>query len=142
MVGDGGDGQVQRALREHRFFVPPPILLGWLLVAALTWVVVLVLSYAWRFRQERQDQLLETNRLRAELAERARTLIGVGLAVGTGVALYASRFAKSFLFQLEPNDPRVFAAALGVLALAGLAASLVPARRVASVDPIVALRRE
>jgi predicted permease len=73
---------------------------------------------------------------------RAGALIGIGLAIGTAVALYASRFAKSFLFQLEPNDPRVFAAALTVLALAGLVASVVPARRAAAVDPIVALRRE
>jgi ABC-type antimicrobial peptide transport system permease subunit len=73
---------------------------------------------------------------------RAGALIGIGLAIGTGVALYASRFAKAFLFQLEPNDPRVFAAALAVLALAGLVASAVPARRAAAVDPIVALRRE
>jgi ABC-type lipoprotein release transport system permease subunit len=58
------------------------------------------------------------------------------------VAWYASRFAKAFLFQLEPTDPRVFAAALVVLALAGLVASVVPARRAASVDPIVALRPE
>ncbi len=73
---------------------------------------------------------------------RAGALIGIGLAIGTGVALYASRFAKAFLFQLEPNDPRIFAAALAVLALAGLGASVVPARRAAAVDPIVALRRE
>jgi len=73
---------------------------------------------------------------------RAGALIGIGLTIGTGVALYASRFAKSFLFQLEPNDPRVFAAALAVLALAGLVASVEPARRAAAVDPIVALRRE
>jgi putative ABC transport system permease protein len=73
---------------------------------------------------------------------RAGLLIGVGLAMGTGVAWYAGRLAKSFLFELEPTDPRVFAVALTVIALAGLAASMVPARRAASVDPIVALRQD
>ena len=78
----------------------------------------------------------------AMVLRRAGVLVGVGLAIGTAVALYATRFAKSFLFELEPNDPRVFAVALAVLALAGLAASMVPARRAAAVDPIVSLRRE
>jgi len=78
----------------------------------------------------------------AMVLRRAGALVGRGLAVGSVVALYASRFARSFLFQLEPNDPRIFAAALTVLALAGLVASVVPARRAAAVDPIVALKRE
>jgi len=78
----------------------------------------------------------------AMVLRRAGALIGVGLALGAGVAWYFSAVAKSFLFQIEPTDPRVFAAALAVLAVAGLAASVVPARRAASVDPIVALRQE
>jgi len=58
------------------------------------------------------------------------------------VSYYFSAAVKTFLFQIEPNDPRVFAGALFVLALAGLAASAIPARRAATVDPIVALRNE
>ena len=61
---------------------------------------------------------------------------------GTMSTWYVSAAVKSFLFQVEPTDPRIFAGALLVLALAGLAASAVPARRAASVDPLVALRRE
>jgi signal transduction histidine kinase len=64
-----GSGRTFTDKLVENFFVPLPILLGWLLVATLTWLLVLVLSYAWRFRQERHEQLLETNRLRAELAE-------------------------------------------------------------------------
>lgn len=44
--------------------------------------------------------------------------------------------------QLEANDPRAFAAAVGSLSLAALIASIIPARRAASVDPVVALRAE
>lgn len=64
-----GSGRTYTDKLVENFLVPRPVLFGWLLVAALTWVLVLILSYAWRFRQERQEQLLETNRLRAELAE-------------------------------------------------------------------------
>jgi putative ABC transport system permease protein len=73
---------------------------------------------------------------------RAGLLLALGLALGTGVSWYASAAVKSFLFQVEPTDPRIFACAAVVLAFAGLAASAVPARRAAAVDPIVALRRE
>lgn len=47
---------------------------------------------------------------------------------------------EAFLFQIEPGDARVFAAAVGVLALTGLAAAIVPARRASGIDPLVALR--
>ena len=47
---------------------------------------------------------------------------------------------KTFLFEVKPNDLGIFAAALGVLACAGLLASALPARRAATVDPLIALR--
>jgi putative ABC transport system permease protein len=72
----------------------------------------------------------------------AGLLMGLGLAVGFMAARYLSRTVEAFLFQIEPTDPRVFAAAVCTLALSGLIASALPARRAASVDPVVALRRE
>jgi putative ABC transport system permease protein len=73
---------------------------------------------------------------------RAGVLILIGLIIGGVGAWFLSSTAQSFLFRMDTTDPRPFAAALGILALAGLIASLVPARRAASVDPIVALRAE
>ena len=69
-------------------------------------------------------------------------LVAAGLIVGGVGAWYLSATAKTFLFGLQPNDPRAFAAALVSLSLAALVASIVPARRAASVDPTVALRAE
>ena len=72
----------------------------------------------------------------------AAAMVAAGLAIGVGAAWYLSAASKAFLYQLEPTDPRAFAAAVAVLLAAALAASVVPARRAARVDPIVALRAE
>jgi predicted permease len=67
-------------------------------------------------------------------------LIGCGL--GAVAAIFATRLLRSMLFEVDPLDPSVIVlAALSIFALA-LAASLVPARRAASIEPIEALRGE
>jgi putative ABC transport system permease protein len=73
---------------------------------------------------------------------KACLLVTAGLLIGTVGAWYLSAAAESFLFRTQANDPRVFLVALMALGLAGLVASAIPARRAASVDPIVALRTE
>ena len=72
----------------------------------------------------------------------ACVLVAAGLAIGAVGAWYLSSAAKSFLFKLDPSDPRAFAAAIILLAFAGLIASVLPARRAATVDPMIALRTE
>ena len=61
------------------------------------------------------------------------------MALQYAITIFLSAF---LLFQVQPNDVGIFAAALAVLAAAGLLASALPARRAASVDPLVALRSE
>jgi predicted permease len=65
-----------------------------------------------------------------------------GTAVGVPLAIAGTRLLKSMLFGLSPSDLLTFAAALAGLFAITLIASLIPARRAASVDPIVALRYE
>jgi putative ABC transport system permease protein len=73
---------------------------------------------------------------------RAALMMIAGLAIGSLGAWLLTTYVKAYLFEIDPNDALVFAAALAVLALAGVIASAVPARRAASVDPLVALRHE
>jgi putative ABC transport system permease protein len=78
----------------------------------------------------------------AMVLRRAAALMIVGLAIGSAGAWYLSAGVKTFLFEVQPNDVGIFAAAIGILACAGLVASALPARRAATVDPLVALRGE
>jgi predicted permease len=65
-----------------------------------------------------------------------------GLAVGLPLAIAGARLLRSTLFGLGPNDPLSFGAALAGIVVVTLLASLIPARRAASVDPMLALRME
>jgi ABC-type antimicrobial peptide transport system permease subunit len=66
----------------------------------------------------------------------------VGVAVGVGVALYASKYVKDLLFNVSPRDPWVFALVATALVLVALAASWIHALRASRVDANVALRTD
>ena len=72
----------------------------------------------------------------------AATLLVIGLAVGTALALATGTAARSMLFGLQPYDPLTLAMALVLLAVVTLAASYLPALHAAKLDPMVALRDE
>jgi putative ABC transport system permease protein len=72
----------------------------------------------------------------------AWTAIAPGLALGLAGAAATTRLLEGLLFGTSPTDPVVFAAMAAVLAAIASAASYLPARRAARIDPIVVLRTE
>jgi putative ABC transport system permease protein len=65
-----------------------------------------------------------------------------GCGIGVIVAVFATRLLRSLLFQVDSLDPIVLVLATISILLLALAASVIPARRAASVEPMEALRTE
>lgn len=67
---------------------------------------------------------------------------GIGIAIGLLVAVFGGGVMASKLFGVTPHDPLVFAVTILVLVLAAFVAGIIPARRAAKTEPIVALRMD
>ncbi len=70
------------------------------------------------------------------------TLALIGCAIGTGGALFATRLLRSLLFEVNPVDPAVIMLAALLIFVLAVAATLIPARRAAAIEPMQALRTE
>jgi ABC-type antimicrobial peptide transport system permease subunit len=70
------------------------------------------------------------------------SLTVIGIAIGLGLSAVGSALLASFLFGMAAADVLVFAAGAAVLFMISIAASLVPARRAARLDPLSALRHD
>jgi predicted permease len=76
------------------------------------------------------------------ILRRALLLVAIGLTIGGALAWFAVRFAGSYIYGVQAHDGLTFTAVVLVLAAASFTAAWLPARRAASVDPILALRSE
>jgi len=72
----------------------------------------------------------------------ALRLISVGIFIGVLVSLGLTRFLASQLAGVSATDPLTFSVVVTVFLAVGLLASLLPARRAAGIDPLVALHYE
>jgi predicted permease len=69
-------------------------------------------------------------------------MLAIGGAVGIAAAWALSRFVSTMLFGVTADDPATMTGAVAVLALTGLAAASLPARRATTINPMTALRTE
>jgi predicted permease len=68
--------------------------------------------------------------------------MGIAMAIGIPATIIAGRGMTTQLFGVRPYDPRVLLLTLIALVVAAFLAAVIPARRAARVDPMVALRHE
>jgi predicted permease len=69
-------------------------------------------------------------------------LASTGLIVGLALSVAGSRYVKSLLYGVGPNDPVTVTIAVSALLACGMIAAVAPARRASQIDPMRAMRRE
>ena len=80
--------------------------------------------------------------LLALIVRQGMTWTGFGLGLGVLSGLALTRLLGSFLFGVEPSDPRTLTVAAGILLAVAALASYLPGRRAARIDPLEALRAD
>jgi putative ABC transport system permease protein len=83
-----------------------------------------------------------TNAVLRAVVMDALILSALGVALGVPLALASTRALSTMLYGVKPGDPVTLAAISTMLVLIALAASFIPARRAAKIDPMNALRHE
>ena len=84
----------------------------------------------------------QSRHMQGMVLRQSLTLCGIGVSIGLILALGLSRLMAGLLFGVKPTDPLTYLTVAAGLTVVALAASYLPARRAASVDPMTALRLE
>jgi putative ABC transport system permease protein len=74
--------------------------------------------------------------------KKAALLLALGLVSGLVASWFATRVIQAFLFGVDRHDPITILSVCALLAVSGLIAAIIPARRASSIDPMQALRTE
>jgi len=77
-----------------------------------------------------------------QILGQALRLAVAGIVIGLGLSIALSRLVASQLIGISATDPITFIAVPLLLCAVALAASYIPARRAARIDPLIALRAE
>jgi predicted permease len=141
---------MQEIVEEHTFSQR----LGLYLVGSFAGLAVVmvfaglygVLSQLVSYRRREIGVRMALGATRASVAQlvlrKGSVLVGVGLGVGLVLAFATGRLVKSFLYQVQTLDLATYGAVVVALAAIGLTASLLPARKAASIEPMQALRED
>ena len=138
------EARLSASVAQPRFYA---VLLGGFAALALALAVVGVygvLSYSVRQRRReigvRMAVGADAGDVLRLVMRQGAAMIAVGLALGLGAALLASRVLTTLLFGVTARDPVVFAAVAVLLGAVGLLACYLPARGASRIDPLDALR--
>jgi predicted permease len=84
----------------------------------------------------------QPSQVRGMILRESTWIAAAGIVAGVGAALLLTRLVKSMLYGIQPYDLPTVAGGVSILLVVALAASWIPARRAAGVQPMEALRHE
>ncbi|MGA7521718.1 MAG: ABC transporter permease [Acidobacteriaceae bacterium] len=138
--------QIDESIRDERLFEFLTAAFGLLALALASIGIYGIMAYAVARRTNeigiRMALGAQPGRVLRSILGEASGMVALGAVVGLGGALAMGRLVANLLFGLKAWDPVVFGGSAALLILVALAASWIPARRAARVDPIQALRHE
>jgi predicted permease len=138
--------QIDSDLQDERLFVTLTSVFGMLALVLASVGIYGVMAYSVAQRTNEIGIRLALGaiprQVLAMVLREASWLSAVGVATGVGASFLLSRLAKSMLFGIGPYDPATLSGSVLLLLTVALAASWIPARRAAKVQPIEALRRD
>ena len=113
-----------------------------LIVAAIGIAAVLAFSVSARTNEIgiRMSLGADANRVLWMVVSEGGRLVAIGLVIGVIGSLMTAKLIEGLLFRVAGRDPLTLVSVLGVMALVGVIACIVPALRAARIDPGMALR--
>ena len=140
------DEQIESALQQERLFVTLTSGFGLLALALACVGIYGVMAYQVANRTNEIGIRLalgaQPGQVRGMILRESTGLASAGVIVGVAAALGLTRLVKSMLYGIEAWDPLTMICGVLILMAVALAASWIPARRAAGVQPMEALRHE
>ncbi len=137
-LGRGNQDQIFRTWLFSAF------VLSALLIVAVGTFGIVAMSVARRTRELGIRSALGATReaLVSMFVREQLKAVGGGLIAGGGLAMWATRFIKAYLFKTPPIDPVLWSIAVTTLLLVAGTAALIPSLRASRIDPVRALRQD
>jgi predicted permease len=140
------DQQIEADLQQERIFVTLTSGFGLLALALACVGIYGIMAYSVANRRNeigiRMALGAQPGQVRGMILRESTWLAAAGIVVGVGAALGLTRLVKSMLYGIQPWDPTTLTSGVLILLIVALAASWIPARRAARVQPMDALRHE
>ena len=140
------DEQIAADLMQERIFVVLTSGFGVLALALACVGIYGIMAYSVANRRNeigiRMALGAQPGQVREMILRESTWLAASGIVVGVGAALMLTRLVKSMLYGIQAYDPATLIGGVLILLLVALAASWIPARRAARVQPMEALRHE
>jgi len=140
------DQQIDADLEQVHLFVALTSGFGLLALALAAVGIYGIMAYSVASRRNeigiRMALGAQPGQVRGMILRESSWLAAVGIVVGTAAALGLTRMVQSMLYGIRADDPLTISAGVGLLLAVALAATWIPARRAACVQPMEALRHE